>query len=49
MCVLEFRFAQIKFRKESGDETDISTKEKTENERTWFQKENGNKERKKRP
>ena len=37
-----------KFRKESKNETDISAKEKTENERTWFQKENGNQERKKR-
>ncbi len=48
MCVLEFRFAPKQFRKESSDETDISTKEKTKNERAWFQKENGNQERKKR-
>ena len=49
MCNLEFRFARKLFRKESCDnETDISAKEKTENERTRFQKENGFQERQKR-
>ena len=35
MCTLEFRWhRKIIFRKESSDETDISAKEKTKNERT---------------
>ena len=42
MCTLEFRWhRKIIFRKESSDETDISAKEKTKNERTRLQKENG--------
>lgn len=46
--MLKFRCMKILQRGGKSDETDLSAKEKTENERAWLQKKNGNKERKKR-